>query len=139
MTSAIMRFEYSIVLFDGVCNFCNRTVNFVIARDVHRRFKFAALQSDAGQRILRERGLPAEGINSFLLLENGLMFDRSTAALRVLRRLGGAWSLGYVLVAVPSVVRDAVYNFIAVNRYKWFGQRDSCSVPTPEMRQRFLD
>lgn len=131
--------EYSIILFDGVCNLCNGVVQFILRHDKAGRFKFAALQSDTGQRILRQHGLPPEGVNSFLLLENGRLFSRSTAALRLARRLGGFYSLAYLLMLVPQPLRDFVYKMVATNRYRFFGQRESCAIPTPDRKERFLD
>jgi len=126
------------VLFDGVCNLCNAAVLFVIDRDPAGYFRFAALQSDEGQRLLAEHGHRAPDLSSVLLVDGGRVYARSTAALRVARRLTGLWPLLYVFLAVPRPVRDAVYDWVARNRYRWFGRQDACRVPTPELRQRFL-
>ena len=131
--------EYSIILFDGVCNLCNGTVQFILRHDKATRFKFAALQSEFGQKILRENGLPTEDLNSFVLLENGRVFTRSTAALRVARRLGRVYSLAYFLMIVPQPLRDLVYKAVANNRYRLFGRRESCAMPTPDTKERFLE
>lgn len=131
--------QSSVVLFDGVCNFCNGSVQWMIARDKKKRLRFAALQSAAGQKILRRFGLPPEGINSFLFIDNGKLFHRSTAALRVARRLGGVYSFAYLAILVPAALRDAVYNIVATHRYQWFGKRDACIIPTPDVRALFLD
>jgi predicted DCC family thiol-disulfide oxidoreductase YuxK len=127
----------SIILFDGVCNLCNGFVQFVIARDPGARFKFAALQSQAAASLLegRHRSLP----DSVVLLEGDRIYTQSTAALRVARSLGWPWKLSYLFVIVPKPLRDAVYAWVARNRYAWFGKRDVCMVPTPDLRTRFLD
>jgi len=128
-----------ILLFDGVCNLCNAVTQFVIRHDpAPGRFRFAALQSDSGQRLLREHGLPTDDINTFIMLERGRAHVRSTAGLHVLRVLGFPWSLLYAFIIVPRPLRDVVYRFIARNRYRWFGKRDACMMPTPEIQARFL-
>jgi predicted DCC family thiol-disulfide oxidoreductase YuxK len=138
MTSASS--EHPVVLFDGVCNLCNASVNFVIDRDPEGIFHFAPLQSSAGRALLASHGrVPPEGEpDSIVLVENGLVYDRSTAALRVARRLRGPVKLLYALIVFPRVVRDLVYRLIARNRYRWFGKSDVCRVPTPELKARFL-
>jgi predicted DCC family thiol-disulfide oxidoreductase YuxK len=133
-----MKHEYSIVLFDGECNFCNATVQKLIRLDRKSRLKFASLQSAAGQRILREHGLPPEGVNSMLLLDNGILHQRSDAVLRLLRRIGGPVSVVSFLQMIPRPLRDAAYNFIARHRLKIAGRKKECAIPTPEIRARFL-
>ncbi len=130
----------AVVLFDGVCNLCNGTVQFILDRDPAGYFRFAALQSEAGSKALAAHGraAPAGEPESIVLIEGDRVYDRSDAALRIARRLGGAWSLLYAFIVVPRVVRDAVYRFIARNRYRWFGRTEECRVPTPELRARFL-
>ncbi len=127
----------SIVLFDGVCNFCNGAVNFIIRNDPDKKFKFAALQSEAGQE-LRSRFAIGDDIDSIILVENGKAYLHSTAGLRVAKTLGGIWSLGYVFIVVPAFIRDWAYRLFARNRYKLFGRQDACMLPTPEVRERFL-
>jgi predicted DCC family thiol-disulfide oxidoreductase YuxK len=127
-----------IVLFDGVCNFCNGSVNFIIDRDAARRFRFASLQSEAGQALLRSFGMRTRDFDTIVLVENGRACTRSSAALRIARQLGGWWSLFTVLFAIPPFLRDAVYDIFASNRYRWFGKAETCRVPTPESRERFL-
>jgi len=124
------------ILFDGVCNLCNGFVQFVIARDPDGRFQFGPLQSAAAQRLLASA--PPSPSESFVLIEDGRVFRRSTAALRILRRLRFPWPLAYVAILIPRPIRDAVYDLVARNRYRWFGRRDRCMVPTPEVRKRFL-
>jgi predicted DCC family thiol-disulfide oxidoreductase YuxK len=127
----------SVILFDGVCNLCNAGVLFVIERDPSGRFAFAPLGSDAASELLRERGAQMRS-DSVLLVEQDGIYDESTAALRIARQLSGAWPLAAVFLVVPKVLRDAVYRLIARNRYRWFGRRDVCMVPTPELKARFL-
>jgi predicted DCC family thiol-disulfide oxidoreductase YuxK len=127
----------AIVLFDGVCNFCNGWVNFIIAHDRSGYFKFAPLQSDIGQE-LRAKSSVEESIDSIILVENETAYIHSTAALRILRRLDGIWSMFYGLIITPKPVRDFFYKLFARNRYRLFGKRDVCMVPTPEIRERFL-
>ena len=124
-------------MFDGVCTLCNGAVRFVIDRDRSGKFQFAALQSDAARRLLG--GLPQPLPDSFVLLEDGRVFMRSAAALRVARGLPFPWPMALALIVVPRPVRDWAYDLIARNRYRWFGRRDTCMVPTPEQRARFLD
>ena len=129
----------SIVLFDGVCNLCNGAVQFIINRDPQGRFSFASLQSAAGQARLREFGLSTEAFDTFVLLEGGNAYTRSTAALRIARQLPGAWRLLYALMIVPRPIRDWVYGLVARNRYRLFGRQDSCMMPTPELKAKFLE
>jgi len=126
----------SVILFDGVCNLCNGFVQFVIARDPGGRFQFGPLQSEAAQRLLASAP-PSPG-DSVVLIEDGRAFTRSTAALRILRRLTFPWPFAYAAILIPRPIRDAVYDVVAGNRYRWFGRRDRCMVPTPEVRKRFL-
>jgi predicted DCC family thiol-disulfide oxidoreductase YuxK len=128
-----------VVLFDGVCNMCNAITRFVIERDpAPGRFRFAALQSESGQRLLREHGLPTDDLDSFVLVEGERAWVRSTAGLRVLKMLGLPWSLLWPLILVPPPIRDPLYSWIARNRYRWFGKRDACMVPTADVRSRFV-
>src|SRR5262245_51028217 len=134
-----MRTDGPIVLFDGMCKFCDASVNFILDRDRAGRVRFAALQSATGQAFLRRFGLPAERFASLVLVEGGRVWQRSTAALRIARHLDGLWPAATVLLAVPPFLRDAAYDVLARNRYRWFGRLDACRVPTQEVRQRFLD
>lgn len=127
-----------VILFDGMCNLCSGWVSFVLKRDPEGRFAFATLQSDAAQRLLA-RDATTRAVDSIVLVEQGRVFVQSTAALRILKGLGGGWALAYGLVIVPRFLRDAVYAFVARHRYRWFGRRDACYVPGADTRGRFLD
>jgi len=127
----------SIVLFDGVCNFCNDSVNFIIRHDRDNKFKFATLQSEIGQE-LRAKYYIGEDVDSIVLIENDQAFTYSTAGLRIAKALGGIWSLGYIFIIVPAVIRDWFYKLFARYRYWLFGKKEVCMIPTPEVRERFL-
>lgn len=127
-----------VILFDGVCNLCNQSVQFVIRHDPRSKFRFAALQSDFGQKVLREHHIDTEKLLSVVLvIGNRQVYDRSRAALEIARRLNGLWPLFYVFVIVPPFIRNFVYDWIARNRYRWFGRTDECMIPTPELKSRF--
>jgi predicted DCC family thiol-disulfide oxidoreductase YuxK len=128
-----------LVLFDGTCNFCNASVLFIIDRDPGEQFVFAPLESELGQRLLAERGPLPPGTDSLVLVEGDHLLTHSSAALGIARRLSAPWSwLGYLATMVPRFIRDAAYRAFAKRRYRWFGKQDSCRVPTPELRRRFL-
>lgn len=129
---------HPIVLFDGVCNLCNGSVQFILRRDPAGTFRFASLQSDLGQRLLSEHGLDPKALDSVLVLDGDRLYRESDAALRVARDLKGAWKALTVFRAVPRPVRDWAYRLIARNRYRWFGKSETCWLPTPELRSRFL-
>lgn len=126
------------MLFDGVCNFCNSAVNFIIKRDKKKRYVFGPLQSEPGRRLLAAHNLPADKLSTFILIEDGKAYSKSAAALRIARNLSGLWPLLYPLIILPAFIRDIVYNIIAKNRYRWFGKMDQCMMPTAELRARFL-
>ena len=134
-----MNESHPVVLFDGVCNLCNSSVQFIIRRDKKDRFRFAPLQGTTGQALLQKHGLPADSFNSFILAEGDKIYTHSTGALRMLKGLGFPWSLAYGFIIVPRFIRDGVYNAVARNRYKWFGKQESCMIPTPELKKKFLD
>lgn len=127
-----------ILLFDGVCNLCNSIVRFTIKRDPKEKFKFASLQSESGQALLKKFGLPTDDFDSFVFINGDKYFLKSSAGLHVLKELGGVWKLFYVFIIFPRPLRDFVYNIIAKTRYKIFGKRDTCMIPTPRLKQRFL-
>ena len=133
-----METQHPILLFDGVCNLCNAWVQLVIRYDKKGRFRFAALQSDAGQELLKKLGLPQEELTSLVLIEGDKFYVRSTAALRIARNLSGLWPLAYWFIIVPGFIRNYVYDFVARNRYRWFGREESCMLPTPDLQKRFL-
>jgi predicted DCC family thiol-disulfide oxidoreductase YuxK len=128
-----------IVLFDGVCNLCDASVRFVIDRDPGARFRFAPIQSRVAASLLERHGhgVPIEP-QAVMLLEDGRVWEGSDAALRIARRLRGAWRLAWGLMAVPRPIREAAYRLIARNRARWFGRRDACRAPAPGLRARFL-
>lgn len=128
-----------VLLFDGVCNLCNSSVNFIIDHDPKGHFKFAALQSDFGQQKLKELGYDQEEFDSLVLLSGEHVYKKSAAALRIAKKLSGLYPLLYVFIIIPPFIRHAVYDIIAKNRYKWWGKRDSCRMPTPELRARFVE
>jgi predicted DCC family thiol-disulfide oxidoreductase YuxK len=127
-----------VIFFDGVCNLCNRTIQLIIKYDRRQRFLFAPLQSAAGKAALAAAGSPGNDTGSVILYYNGRYHTRSAAALNTFKLLGGAWPLLYAFIIVPPFIRNTIYNQIARNRYKWFGQRSACMVPTPELAARFL-
>jgi predicted DCC family thiol-disulfide oxidoreductase YuxK len=128
----------AIVLFDGVCNFCNHSIQFIIKRDKKSYFKFGALQSEEGKALLEQHGLSPEVLDTIVLIEHGKAYTYSTAPLRITRKLAWLWPLFYGFILIPSFIRDPIYRWISRNRYKWFGKQESCMMPTPEIRSRFL-
>ena len=133
-----MQREHKIILFDGVCNLCNGLVQFIIKIDKKEVFKFSSLQSDFGQKILLENNLDTKDLNSFIFLDQGKLYQKSTPALKMYKSIGSFWQLLYILIIVPRPIRDWIYSFIANNRYKWFGKQESCWIPTPELKSRFI-
>lgn len=127
-----------LVLFDGVCNFCDRSVQFIIRHDRRGFFRFAALQSEVGQAVLARHQLPQQEFDTFILLYKGKIYKRSGAALRVVRHLDGLWPALYAFIIVPPFIRDFFYQLISRNRYRWFGKKDQCMIPTPDIRSRFV-
>lgn len=131
--------EKPVILFDGVCNLCNGSVQFIIKRDSKSKFQFAALQSTYGQHQLRRLKIPATSLQSIVLIEGDKFYQRSNAVFEICSRLGGLWPAFYIFKIIPGFIRDAIYNFIAKNRYRWFGRQDQCMLPTPALKARFLD
>ena len=129
---------HSIILFDGVCNLCNGAVNFVIKRDPGNVFKFTPLQEKQGVLLLKKHAIDAQKLDSIVLVENKKVYTKSSAALRIARKMSNLWPLFFVLLIIPSFIRDGVYDFIAKNRYKWFGKKEQCMIPTPGLREKFL-
>jgi predicted DCC family thiol-disulfide oxidoreductase YuxK len=130
--------EHPIILFDGVCNFCNGTINFIIKKDRKRIFRFAPLQSEAGKELLKKYSLSTTDLDSFVLIYKDKAYKKTTAALHLYPLLGGAWKLVKVLWLFPAFIRDAGYDLIARNRYRWFGKKEACMIPSPEVRSLFL-
>lgn len=127
-----------IILFDGVCNFCDATVNFIIRHDKKNVFKFAALQSAAGQRLLEQFNLPQKNFESVILIDNAKAYQKTDALLRVFNRLSLWWKWLQIFWIIPGFVRNGLYHFFARNRYKLFGKKDECMIPTPAIKARFL-
>jgi predicted DCC family thiol-disulfide oxidoreductase YuxK len=127
-----------IILYDGVCHLCNGVINYILPRDKKRHFKFSPLQSETGQALLHKFNLPTDDYDSFVLVEGENVYQRSSAAIRVMQGMGFPYNLGGILWILPRPIRDALYNWVAKNRYKWFGQYDSCLMPTPDIKERFL-
>lgn len=129
-----------IILFDGVCNLCDGAVQFIIKHDKKDVFRYASLQSEIGKKLVAERGMDPEEIDSIMLIEPGVAYYRkSTAALEIARDLSGGYSLLKNFLIIPEIMRDGVYDFIANNRYRWFGKKEQCMIPTPELKAKFLD
>ena len=131
--------DESIILFDGVCNLCSGFVQFVIPRDEAGKYRFASLQSDAGQALLTEHDLPTDGLESVVLIEAGESYVKSSAIIQIATGLGGAYRLLSPFRYVPRSVRDRVYDFVADHRYRWFGKKDRCMVPSGDVESRFLE
>ncbi len=127
-----------VILFDGVCNLCSSTVQFILKRDKKDTFRFASLQSDFGQSVLQKFNLPENTFNSFLLYQNGKIYTKSTGALLVARQLSGAWKLLFAFIIIPSFIRNSVYNVIAEKRYSWFGKKEACWIPSAALKAKFL-
>lgn len=130
--------EHPIILFDGVCNMCDGFVQFVMKRDKQGVFRFAPLQSEAGRVLLRHFGLDENALDTVVLIENGAFYTKSTAPLRTAKRIGGGWALAYSFIILPKFIRDWGYDLVATYRYKLFGEKTTCMMPTPEVRARFL-
>ncbi|CAM4066739.1 thiol-disulfide oxidoreductase DCC family protein [Lederbergia lenta] len=126
-----------IILFDGICNFCHSSIQFIIKRDPNAYFLFSSLQSDIGQSLLKQNKIPFT-MDSMILIENGKVYDKSSAVLRICKNLSGLWKYMYIFVIIPLPIRDLIYNIVAKNRYKWFGKKDTCILPNHEIRKRFL-
>lgn len=134
-----MALDKKIILFDGICNLCNASVQFVIQRDKKDQFRFTALQSEVSQLLLQKHHINSAQIDSMILIEPGVAYYvKSTAALKIAQSFGGLWFAIGILEWIPEKFRDSVYDFIAKNRYRWYGKQDSCMIPTPELKAKFL-
>ncbi|MFB9273645.1 thiol-disulfide oxidoreductase DCC family protein [Cohnella cellulosilytica] len=131
--------EPIVLLIDGHCNMCHGLAKFVIRRDKRAIFRFASLQSERGKKLLQEGGMPEDALETFVMVDNGKYYTKSAAALRIGRKLGLPWAIAYPAIVLPRFVRDRAYDFVARRRYRWFGRSESCLLPTPEMRSRFLE
>jgi predicted DCC family thiol-disulfide oxidoreductase YuxK len=131
--------ESPVVIFDGVCNFCSATVRIILKNDRHGRIRFAPLQSPAGGELFRRHGIDPVKADTFLFIEGGRALTRTDASLAIARHLRFPWNLYRLVAVLPRGLRNAAYDLIARNRYRWFGKRSTCFVPTPEERSRFLD
>ncbi|WP_342410491.1 thiol-disulfide oxidoreductase DCC family protein [Paenibacillus sp. FSL R10-2778] len=130
--------DKSIVLIDGVCHLCQRVVRFIIPRDPDAKFLFAPLQNEIAAKLMKESGLQPGQLNTVILLENGVYYTESAAVLRIARKLRFPWPAAYVFILVPRPLRNALYRYVAKNRYRWFGRDEQCMLPTPEIKRRFL-
>lgn len=129
-----------IILFDGVCNLCNSAVQFVIEHDTKDVFRFVALQSELGQEILKYIGVQTKDVDSIILYEPGVAYYyKSSAAIQIAQNLGGFWHLGTLFRIIPTGIRNQLYDYVAKNRYKWYGKKESCMIPTPELKIKFLE
>ena len=132
------KYPEHIIFFDGVCNLCNSSVNFVIRHDKRNIFHFASLQWDVARKLLAENYPEGDDFQTILYYENGKIFEKSTAVLRIARKLDYPLKMAYGFIIVPRFIRDSIYMFISRNRYKWFGKKDRCMIPTPELKNKFL-
>jgi len=130
--------DKSIVLIDGVCHLCQGVVRFIIPRDPDAKFLFAPLQNEIAAKLMKESGLQPGQLNTVILLENGVYYTESAAVLRIARKLRFPWPAAYVFILVPRPLRNALYRYVAKNRYRWFGRDEQCMLPTPEIKRRFL-
>ena len=135
----LVQSQNPIILFDGVCNFCNAGINFIIKHDRKNVFRFAALQSKSGQELAEKYQLPKKDFDSFILLDKGKVYNRSAAGFKVWGKLSWYWKWTQVFWIIPRFITAAVYDFVARNRYKWFGKKETCMIPTSYVRNRFLD
>lgn len=130
--------NHKIILFDGVCNLCNSSVVFAIKRDKNDVFRFAALQSEIGEQLISKFNIDTSKTDSIILIDGEKQYEKSSAALHIAKHLSGGWPLLYAFIIVPKFIRDSVYNFIAKNRYRWYGKKESCMIPTPALQAKFL-
>ena len=130
--------DQKIILFDGVCNLCNGAVTYIIKRDKNNVFKFAALQSEIGQQLISKFNIDTSKVDSIILIDGEKHYTKSSAALHIAKQLSGAYPLLFGFMVVPKFIRNSVYDYIAKNRYKWFGKKESCMIPTAELKSKFL-
>ncbi len=130
--------NYKIILFDGVCNLCNGAVTYIIKHDKKNVFKFAALQSEIGQQLISKFNIDTSKVDSIILIDGEKHYTKSSAALHIAKQLSGAYPLLFGFMVVPKFIRNSVYDYIAKNRYKWFGKKESCMIPTAALKAKFL-
>lgn len=130
--------DQPVLIFDGVCELCNRSVNFILKHEKRQEIRFTANQNEPGRKLLMEFGEDPDAPATVFLVEKGKLYKESTAALRIARHLRFPWNLAYGFIVIPPFIRNAVYRLIARNRYKWFGEKDTCRIPSPEEMARFL-
>ena len=130
--------KHKIILFDGVCNLCNSSVIFAIKRDKNDVFRFAALQSEIGEQLTSKYNIDTSKTDSIILIDGEKYYEKSSAALRIAKHLSGGWPILYGFIIVPKIIRNAVYDYIAKHRYQWYGKKESCMIPTPELQAKFL-
>ncbi len=133
------RIDSKVILFDGVCNFCNSSINFVIDKDKRDVFRFASLQSGFGQKCLQDFNLPLDKFSTLILVSGNNHYTRSSAALRIAKDISFPYNLSYAFIIVPPFIRNIFYDLIARNRYKWFGKKEVCRIPSPEERAKFIE
>ena len=128
-----------VILFDGMCNFCSNSVQFIINRDPSSKFRFASLQSETGKNLIAKSKIDNKNLDSIVLFENGTYYIKSTAVLKIASKLNALWPLFYFFIVIPAPLRDYFYDIVAKNRYKWFGKKEECMVPNAEIKARFLN
>lgn len=128
----------SVILFDGVCNLCNASIDFILKRDKKNQFLVGALQEEAGQKLLSKFEVNPEYLDSLVLIEDEKIYFRSTAAIRIAKHLSGLWPIFYGFIILPPSIRDGIYNLVGRNRYSWFGKKNTCRLPSPEEKAKFL-
>lgn len=131
--------HHTVIFFDGVCNLCNGLVQFIIRRDPAGQFRFASLQSQYARQQLLKAGRDPDGLHSIIVLDGDRLLERSDAVMAIFKHLGGAWRALTIFKVLPRALRNALYNFVAANRYRWFGRRDQCMIPTPDLKARFIE
>ena len=128
----------SVILFDGICNFCSDSVKFIVKRDPMGKFKFAPLQSETATDLIAKFDIDNENLDSIILFEDNTYYIKSTAVLKIAKQLNALWSLIYVFIIIPRPIRDYFYDIVATNRYRWFGRKEQCMVPNADIEKRFL-
>jgi len=130
--------QNDVILFDGVCNLCNGAITFIIKRDKKNHYRFAALESDIGKMYLKKHSIDPQEIDSIVLIRGEYAYSKASAALRIAKKMSGLWPLLYIFIIIPKFISNCIYDYIARNRYKWFGKKESCMIPTPQLRDKFL-